>query len=43
MIDRLIVWNEPYSFFRPGYQIRDEHANLEKEIEGSVGTLIGVW
>ncbi|KAH8169398.1 amino acid permease domain-containing protein [Sarocladium implicatum] len=36
-------WNEPYSFFRPVYQVRDEHANLEREIEGPVGTLVGVW
>jgi len=39
----LTVWNPPYSFFNPGYRISDENPETQRVIEGSVGTLLGVW
>lgn len=38
-----MYWRKPYGFFNPGYVVRGENREDQREIEGSVGTLIGVW
>ncbi|KAK4641949.1 hypothetical protein QC761_0079460 [Podospora bellae-mahoneyi] len=36
-------WNHPYSFFNLVYNAKDENLKVEHSIEGSLGTLLGVW
>ncbi|CAP49209.1 uncharacterized protein PODANS_5_5350 [Podospora anserina S mat+] len=35
--------NHPYSFFNLVYNAKDENLKVEHSIEGSLGTLLGVW
>ena len=36
-------WNEPYSFFNPVYQVKNEDGNLQRTIEGTAGMFLGMW
>ncbi|KAK0669781.1 hypothetical protein QBC41DRAFT_249353 [Cercophora samala] len=36
-------WNSPYSFFNLVYDAKDENLHSKHSIEGSLGTLLGVW
>jgi hypothetical protein len=36
-------WNDPYSFFNPAYNAKNEKFETTQVITGSLGTLLGVW
>ncbi|KAK4108134.1 amino acid transporter-like protein [Canariomyces notabilis] len=36
-------WNTPYSFFNQAYSSKDENNEVKHVIEGSLGTLLGIW
>ncbi|KAL2268174.1 hypothetical protein VTJ83DRAFT_3020 [Remersonia thermophila] len=36
-------WNDPYSFFNSAFRTQDENLNAVHIIQGSLGTLLGVW
>ncbi|KAL1953034.1 hypothetical protein VTO42DRAFT_3743 [Malbranchea cinnamomea] len=36
-------WDSPYSFFAPVYNVKGRDGEIQRQIEGSVGTLLGVW
>lgn len=36
-------WSSPFGFFNDYYNVRDESQTLQRTIQGSVGTFIGMW
>ncbi|KAJ3473618.1 hypothetical protein NLG97_g10215 [Lecanicillium saksenae] len=36
-------WDQPYSFFSDVYRVTDDNGVVQREIKGSVGSLLGVW
>jgi len=38
-----IDWDNPYSFFNPVYQVKDENGNLQRTITGTIGIFLGMW
>ncbi|XWW92698.1 hypothetical protein V2A60_000623 [Cordyceps javanica] len=36
-------WDQPYGFFNDVYHVTDDDGTVQRKIEGSVGSLLGVW
>jgi amino acid transporter len=36
-------WNKPYTFFAQTYYVRGQEGEIQNEIHGPVGTLLGLW
>ncbi|KAK0105446.1 hypothetical protein ONS96_004833 [Cadophora gregata f. sp. sojae] len=36
-------WDSPYSFFNPTYHVKDEDGNLQRDIQGAIGTFLAMW
>lgn len=38
-----VDWDSPYSFFNPTYHVKDEDGNLQRDIQGTIGTFLAMW
>ncbi|KAI9046855.1 hypothetical protein LZ554_008934 [Drepanopeziza brunnea f. sp. 'monogermtubi'] len=36
-------WDSPYSFFNPVYQVKDVDGNIQRVIQGTIGTFLAMW
>ncbi|EGX93560.1 proline-specific permease [Cordyceps militaris CM01] len=36
-------WDKPYGFFNDVYHVTDDAGNVQRQITGSIGSLLGVW